>query len=335
MPSIISMPWDRSFGIEIETTEGNFGGVGSFAGDIADELTSLTGRAVCVEDTEAGNNNLHILSNGWGVCYDGSCGFEVKSPILSGDAGLASVAMMLRAMSNVGAHVSSSCGIHIHVDTRDFREDYRKVGNLAAMVSRVEDIILACVNRSRTGNTYCRSYNPRVLRGIRNAQSLEDVMLGWYGYSDGGRRDMSDSARAEYLRYVYNDRTQHYHGTRYNGANMHSMFYRGSIEMRYFNSTLARADLVQSWIALCVATVEYAARAEHIRISALADARYGNDTIPKRFARIIRTFANGRVLGAFPSGAAEVLARRMSTRIGRTVPNPLATAPVQSLNLNL
>lgn len=319
----IRMPWARCFGIEIETTHGQWADQRDFARDIASTL-SRTGPRVTVQGDEGG---VYILSNGWGVGYDGSCGWEVKSPLLSGENGLADLERMLKAMRDCGASVSSACGIHVHVDTRDIRTDHRKVGNLAAMIARSEDLIFAVTNRSRATNSFCRNFNAEILRGITRAESLEEAMLHWYGYA---RRlpngDMSHDNAAEYLRYVYDDRRQHGHGSRYNGANMHSIFYRGSIEMRYFNSTVSRPDLVSAWIVFCVALVEYAARAERVHFPSRAVARYGDEKMPQRFARLLRAFKNGKVLADFPECAADVLARRMSARLSREVSNPLRVA---------
>ena len=49
-----------------------------------------------------------------------------------------------------------------------------------------------------------------------------------------------------------NDRHDHYNKTRYYALNLHSVFYRGTVEWRCFNSTL-HAEKVAAYVNLCLA----------------------------------------------------------------------------------
>src|SRR6202000_2818216 len=93
-------------------------------------------------------------------------------------------------------------------------------------------------------------------RRIRAARSMQEIMEAWYGASRG--TDCAYAAR------------QHGHHARYCGINLHSFFYRQTIEFRVFNSSV-NPERVQAYVALCVALVQ--------------DARSGNvRSINKRYA---------------------------------------------------
>ena len=67
---------------------------------------------------------------------------------------------------------------------------------------------------------------------------MEALKTAWYGYRGGN---------AGY----------HYDGTRYHGVNLHSLFYRGTIEFRYFNGTL-HAGEIKAYVQLCLAIAQRA-----------------------------------------------------------------------------
>ena len=48
------------------------------------------------------------------------------------------------------------------------------------------------------------------------------------------------------------ENTEHYNWTRYHALNLHSVFYRGTVEWRCFNSTL-HAGKVAAYVNLCLA----------------------------------------------------------------------------------
>ncbi|RGM18943.1 hypothetical protein DXC23_09220 [Eubacterium sp. OM08-24] len=88
------------------------------------------------------------------------------------------------------------------------------------------------VNVSR--EHYCQKMDTRFLDEINNRppMSMEQIKSMWYDGED----------------YSY----RHYDDTRYHALNLHSVFYKGTIEFRLFNSTL-HAGEVKSAIQLCLA----------------------------------------------------------------------------------
>lgn len=69
---------------------------------------------------------------------------------------------------------------------------------------------------------------------------------------------------------VFQEKTDKYNGARYTGLNIHSFFYRGTIEFRHHSGTV-NADKAKNWGMICAAIIEYAAKFSMRDIKALPD----------------------------------------------------------------
>lgn len=100
----------RTFGVEIEFH------TPLFANDLATKLTEMGLKTVFAGYTK------EVMCH-WKIVTDSSveAGYELVSPILSGQDGLDEVARALDALVALGATVSISTGLHVHVDAQDFR----------------------------------------------------------------------------------------------------------------------------------------------------------------------------------------------------------------------
>ena len=101
-----------------------------------------------------------------------------------------------------------------------------------------EDILFKAlqVNQSRV-NQYCQKVREPVLRRARQLSSEET----------------KDLTQLESIWYEGNIRSgEHYNWTRYYALNLHSVFFRGTVEWRCFNSTL-HAGRAAAYINLCLA----------------------------------------------------------------------------------
>lgn len=142
----------------------------------------------------------------------------------------------VRRVRQVGAKVNSSCGLHVHVDASN--HNHQSLKNLIGIMYSKEDMLFKAlkVNESRVAQ-YCQKVREPMLRKARrlssdetkNLTALEEI---WYE-GDVGRRE-------------------HYNWTRYYALNLHSVFYRGTVEWRCFNSTL-HAGRAAAYINLCLA----------------------------------------------------------------------------------
>ena len=143
----------------------------------------------------------------------------------------------VRQMRHAGGKVNSSCGIHVHVDAANHNRQSLK--NLLSIMFSKEDLRFKAlkVNPNRV-RTYCKKVREPMLKKARQLSAEETADLTeleniWY---EGSTKS----------------RTLHYNDTRYYALNLHSVFYRGTVEFRCFNSTL-HAGRAAAYINLCLA----------------------------------------------------------------------------------
>lgn len=140
----------------------------------------------------------------------------------------------VRALRHAGAVVNASCGMHVHVDAS--KHTPRSLRNAISIMYSKEDILFVAlgVQQSRV-DEYCRKSREHIVQAVR-ALSPRLTM---------------DQLRREW--YEGNVNTQeHYNWTRYYALNFHSVFYRGTLEWRCFESTL-HAGEVRANITLALA----------------------------------------------------------------------------------
>lgn len=175
----------------------------------------------------------------WNVVADGSLTnvdmahrAEIVSPILEyGD--IQQLQDIVRAVWNAGGRASSQCGVHVHINAAPF--DARALVNLAKIVNKQEDLIVKAldVNTERLAR-YAKKVKPDFIEKIerRKPKTKDDLNKLWYGY--------------------HNLAPAHFDSSRYHGMNFHSLFYRSSLEFRYFNGTL-HAGKIKAYIQFCLA----------------------------------------------------------------------------------
>jgi hypothetical protein len=109
--------------------------------------------------------------------------------------------------------------------------------NLIGIMFSKEDILFKAlqVNEERA-KRWCKKVREPMLREAR-ALSADET---------------KDLTALEEIWYEGNVEHDHYNKTRYHALNLHSMFYRGTVEFRCFNSTLD-PGLATSYVHLCLA----------------------------------------------------------------------------------
>ena len=141
----------------------------------------------------------------------------------------------MRRVKQAGAKVNESCGIHVHVDGANHNRQSLK--NLIGIMFSKEDILFKAlqVNGERA-KRWCKKVREPMLRQARTLSADET----------------KDLTELEQIWYEGNVEHDHYNPTRYHALNLHSMFYRGTVEFRCFNSTL-HAGKVAAYVNLCLA----------------------------------------------------------------------------------
>ena len=158
---------------------------------------------------------------------------EMNSPKLSYEE-MGKLQEVVRTLRHAGAVVNGSCGMHVHVDAS--RHTPQSLKNALSIMYSKEDTLFKAlnVNEARV-ERWCQKVREPMLEKIRKLPtniSMERLKREWYGGNDGSY--------------------EHYNWTRYYALNLHSVFYRGTLEWRCFESTL-HAGKVRANITLALA----------------------------------------------------------------------------------
>jgi hypothetical protein len=216
------------FGIEIET-------VGQTKDVVARAIHSVVGGSVA-----GGYDSASVTDPTgriWRVVRDGSLSGgdrngEIVSPILT-YADLEQLQEVVRAVRHAGCRTDDTTGIHIHVDGSRFGA--KGVVNLVKMINKQERLIERALGVRETRLArYCRPVDQEFLRRLESGRprTMQEVSAAWYGYA--------------------NTRPNRYDSSRYHGLNLNSLFFRGTIEFRYFNGTL-HAGEVKTYVQFVLA----------------------------------------------------------------------------------
>lgn len=231
------------FGIEIET-------VGATRKAVAEAIQRVVGGEVF----RSGYTNMAVAAGDgreWKVVHDGSLNAvpedlraEIVSPILT-YSDMETLQRVVRACWRAGARVNYQCGIHVHVDAAHF--DGAALGNLAKMVFKQEPIILKAlgVSEQRLAR-YTKRVSPDFIKKVveQKPQTKDQMNPIWYGYKK--------------------NRFEHYDNSRYHGLNLHNVWFRGTVEFRWFESTL-HAGKVKSYVQLCLCLAAKALNARNTK----------------------------------------------------------------------
>lgn len=205
----------------------------------------------------------------WSICSDASVtgsrsgdGGEFVTPICTYND-IEKVQECVRALRKAGAKVDSSCGLHIHIDGANHTAQSLK--NLVFTFRAKENLIFKAVKtQAYRLDHWCRPIDDRLVDNIKKIRQLNiaGMQQTWYNTYTDRARDVS----------------HHYHGSRYHALNLHSLFYRGTVEFRLFEATL-HAGEVRAYINLCLAMSAAAINAKRTSAEVLVN---GNDKYAMR-----------------------------------------------------
>lgn len=155
----------QTFGIEFELTRDDFDG--SRPRDWHAIANALLG-ALPVEKATRVHVDYHDDDKDhsvWNVEWDGSCGWEVTSRVLSGASGYFEVVDVCRALADaaprLGLKVSQRTGTHVHLGWAPTIQQLRRLMHL---VAHFEPALYSLVAPSRSGNVYCEPIRKHLKR---------------------------------------------------------------------------------------------------------------------------------------------------------------------------
>ncbi len=298
---------DLRFGIEIET-------VGQPRGEVAQAIQMVVGGTITSEPYGYNGKAYYVTDlqgRKWSVVHDGSLTSvpahlraEVVSPVLT-YADLEQLQQVVRSIRTMRAKVDAKCGIHIHVDAAPF--DAKQLCNLAKLVYKQEPLILHALGISAERlSHFTKPIDPIFIARLEQhrPKTKDEINVLWYGHA--------------------NHNPTHYDSTRYHGVNLHNVWYRGTVEFRWFEATL-HAGKVKSYIQLCLAI---AAKALNARSAASAkrafdpaSAKYDFRVFLLRLGMIGDEFKTARkfLLEPMPGNAAWKRGRPQTTTLDQPV----------------
>lgn len=140
---------------------------------------------------------------------------------------------IVRAIRAAGGKVNDSCGLHVHIDASEHTA--KSLKNIANIMASKETLLFKALEvKAERAEKWCKKVEGKLLNDLtkKKPKTLDEVKRIWYEGGDGS--------------------AQHYHSSRYHALNLHSVWQKGTVEFRMFNSTL-HAGKVKSYIQLCLA----------------------------------------------------------------------------------
>jgi hypothetical protein len=209
---------DRLIGVEIESEEGN-------AETLSEKLPDECG----IEED--------------GSLDDG--GVEVVTPPASLDEAERIITESCNALKEADFVINRTCGLHVHVDARDFKSDTKKLSHLLRTVYAVEDVIFSMLPPSRWNSNWCERLSKKYgFDDFKKTMTLADFEKKWYLNATEEEIEKSKGSKHDCK------------GTRYHGLNLHSTMYRGTVEFRYHSGSMEPSKIL-SWAGLLLALVDY------------------------------------------------------------------------------
>jgi hypothetical protein len=170
---------------------------------------------------------------GAGIVSDGSLpdtGFEINTAPAAGDKFVKQIDDICGALRKCQAKVTKECGLHVHIDARDF--SYWEVRRLILLYAKIEDALFSIVSTSRRNSHYCNRCGETYLKAVR--------------------LETPQKVKAAVCKAVYKQediktrRINKYDDSRYSALNLHSWFYRGTVECRLFGGTV-NGTKIKNW----------------------------------------------------------------------------------------
>lgn len=202
-----------------------------------------------IECEDGGNFDLPI---DFGITHDGSLsnGIEVLTPPAKGEHLVSTIEETTKVLIASNWGISERCGLHTHIDVRDKKNDLRFLARLFTLGFTFEQVLYNLQEENRHENSYSIPLRKE------------------YGF-DAGRGNVSKDFEFIYEKVDKKERwakmrlrearRDKYGGQRYMGFNFHSVFHRGSLEVRIHEGTLD-SNVMLNWAEILQKIVKRAER---------------------------------------------------------------------------
>jgi hypothetical protein len=194
------------------------------------------------------------------IVYDGTLplgGFEINTAPAAGDLYSKQITDICDKLDKAGAMSNDECGLHVHVDARDF--NYADLYRLVKIYAAIEPALFSMVPSHRHSSIYtmrCADKLESVIKTekITHIELKHRIVTAVYGTGNSVYRTDKRGAG---------------HGTgRYYALNLHSWFFRGTVECRLFDGTLDKNEII-NWGVLWANILDFTLRSSDDEVSAV------------------------------------------------------------------
>ncbi len=216
------------------------------------------------ETTERPDGDALSWARRWSAGWhsDGSCGYEAVTPPCGGSK----IDECIQELADVIGETNDTCGIHVHVDATDYR--WADTFRFLRVFAKVEGFLYVLGGQHRVKNTYCEPCGKDYLDALASDDPKNAVLALAYGVpeidtdNDGKPRKSGKCANRHSPRKKL--------GGRYKSVNIAPWVFGRRLSKRLrpdttFEFRLHRngesAERVIGWTHLCVAIVEWCAKA--------------------------------------------------------------------------
>jgi hypothetical protein len=222
-------------------------------------------------------------STGAGLCEDGSIpdeGCEINTNPASGDLFIQDTRSLATALKKSDASVNDECGLHVHVDASDYSQyDLRRLILLWTMAERT---MFEIGGIDRISNSYCKPC----------AEDYADLFArsnvrNW-------RKDLTHALYKSCNRETRENKRKKYRNSRYYALNIHSYFFRKTLEFRLHEAT-TEAHVLENWPLLCARLVDSAMRMRESELLGLVRSELASEDVLARLVPHLATWMRERL----------------------------------------
>ena len=232
-------------------------------GVISDKILypRLVGLEIEAEDGECQRAAASLPYN-FGISHDGSIerGMEVQTPPASWEELAKNIEVTTKTLKKNGFKISQRCGMHIHLDASDFKRAPTKIAKILKAYYAVENLIYQVVPMSRRQGRYCLPLQGSFDYEDFTVKKMAELETNWYQKANNPywcyKNELESWGRNK-EQLIRNMKSGKYCNSRYLGVNVHSIFFRGTLELRHHSGTLNKHKIF-NWVNFNLSIVEYA-----------------------------------------------------------------------------
>ncbi|MCK9369547.1 amidoligase family protein [Candidatus Dojkabacteria bacterium] len=199
------------------------------------------------------------------IVRDGSIvgeGMEFLPPVVKHKKGWDKIQKLIQTLKDFKWTADKSCGLHLHLSHGKMNADNPQIiRDIFRAFYWLEPFIFACLPIERRNNKYCYP----ISKYFNEKDITPDLKLDYWYYSnfwkkqiqrsDGNHRETHYDNHGDPISFGQGkyrktnmdiDKREHYYVGRYIGCNLHALFQKGTLELRYFPAIID-FDYIYNW----------------------------------------------------------------------------------------